>query len=145
MNLHVGLDISQRKTAICVVNGKGKITAEGNSLTLPSDIHSWLVGKGIDLMAIQGVCLEAGAMSSFIYKGLEAVGLPVVCVEAYQAHQFLKAQRNKTDKNDARGLAQYIRMGGDYIRPVIVKDTITQEDRMLLSHGLPWTGPRIAA
>ena len=133
MNLHVGLDISQRKTAICIVNGKGKIVAEGSSLTLPSDIHSWLVSKGVDLAAIQGVCLEAGAMSSFIYKGLEAVGLPVVCVEAFQAHQFLKAQRNKTDKNDARGLAQYIRMGGDYIRPVIVRDTITQEDRMLLT------------
>jgi transposase len=133
MSLHVGLDISQRKTAICVVNGKGKIVAEGSSLTLPSDIHSWLVNKSIEFAAIQGVCLEAGAMSSFIYKGLEALGLPVVCVEAFQAHQFLKAQRNKTDKNDARGLAQYIRMGGDYIRTVIIKDTITQEDRMLLT------------
>jgi transposase len=144
MNLHIGLDISQRKTAICVVNGKGKIIAEGSSLTLPSDIHSWLVGKGIDLTAVQGVCLEAGAMSSFIYKGLEAFGLPVVCVEAYQAHQFLKAQRNKTDKNDARGLAQYIRMGGDYIRPVIVKDTITQEDRMLLTLRQKYVTQRVA-
>jgi transposase len=133
MNLHVGLDISQRKTAICVINDKGKMIAEGSSLTLPSDIHGWLVSKAIDLTAIQGVCLEAGAMSSFIYKGLEALGLPVTCVEAFQAHQFLKAQRNKTDKNDARGLAQYIRMGGDYIRPVIVKDIITQESRMLLT------------
>jgi transposase len=133
MNLHVGLDISQRKTAICVVNDKGKIVAEGSSLTLPTDIHSWLVGKKIDLTAIHGVCLEAGAMSSFIYKGLEALGLPVACVEAFQAHQFLKAQRNKTDKNDARGLAQYIRMGGDYIRLVAIKDTIAQEDRMLLT------------
>ncbi|MET4312690.1 hypothetical protein [Bradyrhizobium sp. RT4b] len=68
MNLHVGLDISQRRTAICVVNGKGKMIAEGSSLTLPSDIHSWLVGKEIDLTAIQGVCLEAGAMSSLIYN-----------------------------------------------------------------------------
>ncbi len=133
MNLHVGLDISQRKTAICIVNDKGKTIVEGNALTLPSDIHGWLVGKGIDLTVIQGVCLEAGAMSSFVYKGLEALGLPVVCVEAFQAHQFLKAQRNKTDKNDARGLAQYIRMGGDYIRPVIVKDIITQEDRILIT------------
>lgn len=133
MNLHVGLDISQRKTAICVVNEKGKIVAEGCTLTLPSDIYGWLVEKGIDLTTIRGVCLEAGAMSSFIYKGLEALKLPVVCVEAFQAHQFLKAQRNKTDKNDARGLAQFIRMGGDYIRLVAVKDTIAQEDRMLLT------------
>jgi transposase len=138
MNLHVGLDISQRKTAICTVNDKGKIVAEGSSLTLPSDIHCWLVGKEIDLTAIQGVCLEAGAMSSFIYKGLEALGLPVICVEAFQAH------RNKTDKNDARGLAQYIRMGGDYIRPVIVKDTITQESRMLLTLRQKYVTQRVA-
>lgn len=133
MELHVGLDISQRKTAICIVNEKGKIICEGNALTLPSDIHRWLVETGLDLTAIQAICLEAGSMSSFIYKGLEAVGLPVVCVEAFQAHQFLKTQRNKTDKNDARGLAKFIRMGGDYIRAVVVKDTITQEDRMLLT------------
>jgi transposase len=133
MNLHIGLDISQRKTAICVVNDKGTIVVEGSSLTLPNDIHSWLLGKAIDLTLVQGVCLEAGALSSFIYKGLEALGFPVVCVEAFQAHQFLKAQRNKTDRNDARGLAQFMRMGGDYIRPVVVKDTITQEDRMLLT------------
>ena len=73
MNFHVGLDISQRKTAICVVNDKGKIAAEGSVLTLPSDIHGWLLTKDIDLLAIQGVCLEAGSMSSFIYKGLEAL------------------------------------------------------------------------
>jgi len=133
MYLHVGLDISQRKTAICVVNDKGKIVAEGSSLTLPSDIHGWLVSKNIELTSIQGVCLEAGAMSSFLFKGLEALGLPVVCVEAFQAHQFLKTFRNKTDKNDARGLAQLIRMGGEFLRPVIIKDTITQEDRVLLT------------
>jgi transposase len=120
MNFYIGLDISQRKTAIWIVDGKGKIVAEGNSLTLPSDIHSWLISKSLGLTAVQGVCLEATAMSSFIYKGLETVGLAVVCVEAFQAYQFLKAQRNKADKNDARGLAQYIRMGGDYFRPVLV-------------------------
>jgi len=144
MNFYIGLDISQRKTAICVVDDKGKIVVEGSSLTLPSDIYNWLVGKSVDLAAVQNVCLEAGAMTSFIYKGLEALGLPVVCVEAFQAHQFLKAQRNKTDKNDARGLAQYIRMGGDYIRPVIVKDTITQEDRMLLTLRQKYVTQKIA-
>jgi transposase len=133
MNLHVGLDISQRKTAICVVNDKGKTVVEGNALTLPNDIHHWLETKQVDLATIKSVCLEAGALSSFVYKGLEQLGLPVVCVETYQAHQFLKSQRNKTDKNDARGLAQFIRTGGDYIRPVIIRDTIAQEDRMLLT------------
>jgi transposase len=133
MKLYVGLDLSQRKTAICVVDDKGKMVTEGSALTLPSDISEWLRSHNIDFPSIEAVCLEAGAVSSFVYKGLEANGLPVVCVDAYQAHQFLKTQRNKTDKNDARGLAQFIRLGGDYIRVVAVKDTITQEQRMLLT------------
>jgi transposase len=144
MKLYIGLDISQRKTAICIINDKGKRVAEGNSLTLPSDIHSWLIGKQINLNTIEGVCLEAGAMSSFIYKGLEKLGLPVICVEAYQAHQFLKSQRNKTDKNDARGLAQFVRIGGDYIRPVTIKDVIAQEDRMLLTLRQKYVREKIA-
>jgi transposase len=56
----------------------------------------------------------------------------------------LKAQRNKTDKNDARGLAQYIRMGGDYIRPVIVKNAIAQEDRMLLTLRQKYVSQKVA-
>ena len=59
MNLHVGLDISQRKTAICVVNDKGKTVVEGNALTLPSDIYDWLKNKLVDLEAVKAVCLEA--------------------------------------------------------------------------------------
>jgi len=106
--LHVGLDIYQSKTAIFVVSDKENTVVEGNALALPTDIHHWLETKQVDLAAIKGVCLEAGALSSFVNKGLEQLGLPVVCVETYQAHQFLKSQRNKTDKNDARGLARAV-------------------------------------
>jgi transposase len=59
--------------------------------------------------------------------------LPAICIEAFQAHRFLKTYRNKTDKNDARGLAQLVRMGGDFIRPVTVRAQSNQEDRMLLT------------
>ena len=87
-------------------------------------------GKGLSTKDQQ---YDPTSIINEVRQSVEALGLPVVCVETFQAHQFLKSQRNKTDKNDARGLAQFMRMGGDYIRPVIVKDTITQEDRMLLT------------
>ncbi len=133
MQYFIGLDVSQRSTAVCVIDSDGKRIHEGKALTLPSDIHCWLTSKAIDVHDAKGVCLEAGAMSSFLYKGLAALGYPVICVEAFQAHQFLKAQRNKTDRNDARGLAQYIRIGGDFIRPVIIREAVSQEDRVLLT------------
>jgi transposase len=129
---YIGLDVSQKRTSIGVVNEKGTIVAEGKSLTLPSDIYDWLVAKNIELSSIVKVGLEAGAMSNWLFTELTRLGLPVICLEAFQAHRFLKSYRNKTDKNDARGLAQLVRMGGDFIRPVIVRDRTSQEDRMLL-------------
>jgi transposase len=133
MQYYIGLDVSQRNTAISVVDYKGKVVDEGKTLTLPSDIFGWLIKVAVDVAPIKAVCIEAGAMSSWLYKELSKLGLPMVCVEAYQAHAFLKTQRNKTDKNDARGLAQLVRVGGDYIKPVIIRDTINQEDRVLLT------------
>lgn len=133
MEYYVGLDVSQRQTAVCVVDGQGKKVAEGKILTLPNDIHGWLTTKIADLKTLARVGLEAGAMSNWLYTELTKLGLPMICLEAYQAHQFLKSNRNKTDKNDARGLAQLVRMGGDFIRPVTVRAQIRQEDRMLLT------------
>jgi transposase len=133
MQYFIGLDVSQRTTAICVVDHKGKVVGEGKTLTSPSDIFGWLVRVTVDVAPIEAVCIEAGAMSSWLYKELSKLGLPMVCVEAYQAHAFLKTQRNKTDKNDARGLAQLVRIGGDYIKPVIIRDSVNQEDRALLT------------
>lgn len=133
MQYYVGLDVSQRQTAVCFVDGSGKKIAEGKVLTLPTDIHGWLTTKIADLNAIVRVGLEAGAMSHWLCTELTKLGLPVICLEAFQAHQFLKSNRNKTDKNDARGLAQLVRMGGDFIRPVSIRAQASQEDRMLLT------------
>jgi transposase len=132
MEYYVGLDVSQRQTAICVVDEKGKIVAEGKALTLPSDIHNWLIAKTTDIASIVRVGLEAGTMSSWLYTELTKLGLSVICLEAFQAHQFLKSNRNKTDKNDARGLAQLVRTGGEFLRLVSIRAQTNQEDRMLL-------------
>ncbi|HEV2349286.1 MAG TPA: IS110 family transposase [Terriglobia bacterium] len=131
MEYYIGLDVSQRQTAICIVNGKGTRVAEGKALTEPSGIYAWIT-KHLDTKLITTVGLEAGAMSAWLYTELSKMDLPMLCLESYQAAEFLKAQRNKTDRNDARGLAQMVRMGGDFIKPVIIRSQCSQEARALL-------------
>ena len=132
MEHYVGLDISQQKTAICIIDKQGTRVAEGKALTLPSDIAEW-IAKHTEVETIVKVGLEAGAMSAWLTTELIKTGLPTICLEAYQAHLFLKTQRNKTDKNDARGLAQLVRMGGDFIKPVLIRSQASQEARTLLT------------
>jgi transposase len=71
-------------------------------------------------------------MSAWLFTELSKRGLPMLCLEAFQASEFLKTQRNKTDKNDAYGLAQLVRMGGDFIKPVIIRTLSSQESQTLL-------------
>jgi len=133
MGYYIGLDVSQRQTAICVLDDRGHVVAEGKAATQPCAIHGWLVVKNISLVSVVKVGLEAGAMSFWLSAGLTEMGLPMVCLEAFQAHRFLKTCRNKTDRNDARGLAQLVRMGGAFIRPVAIRTQVSQEARMLLT------------
>lgn len=129
---YIGLDVSQKNTSICVIDRKGKVICEGASLTRPTDIYGWLKNRiDIDLRAKVG--LEAGNMSSWLYTGLHKLGLEVVCLETFQAHRFLTTFRNKTDKNDARGLAQLVRMGADFLKVVTVRSQASQETRVLLA------------
>jgi len=132
MDYYIGLDVSQQQTAICIINEKGEKVAEGKALTLPSDIHEW-IKRHVELCRIVNVGLEAGAMSFWLHTELAKLGFPVVCLEAFQAAALLKTQRNKTDKNDARGLAQIVRMGGDFIREVVLRSQSSQETRTLLT------------
>ena len=131
MPYYVGLDVSQKQTWICVVDEKGKVAAEGGALTRVDDIFGWLRNR-IDTAQIANIGLEAGNMSSWLYSGLTKLGMPVACLEAFQAHRFLSTQRNKTDKNDARGLAQLTRMGEGFLKLVTVRSQGNQEARALL-------------
>ena len=76
--------------------------------------------------------LEAGPLSQWLFSALAEVGLPVICVETRHMRAALKAQINKTDRNDARGMAQMMRVG--LYRPVHVKTLRSQKLRMLLTH-----------
>jgi len=132
MKYYIGLDVSQKQTAICVVDGAGKVFVEGCALSRPLDIAGWITNR-VDACEVAKVGLEAGNMSSWIYTGLVKAGLPAMCLEAFQAHRFISTQRNKTDKNDARGLAQLVRMGEDFLKLVTVRSQASQEARALLS------------
>lgn len=132
MAYYVGLDVSQKTTAVCVVDEKGKTVAEGSCLTRPMDIAGWL-GNRVEISEIAKAGLEATNLSSWLYTELTKHGLPMVCLEAFAAHRFISTQRNKTDKNDARGLAQLVRMGEDFLKLVTVRSQASQETRALLS------------
>lgn len=109
MEVYIGFDISLQLTHICVVNVEGKIVAEG---TCPSEVQAldrWLRTQGKD-WAIRRIVFETGQLSTHIYYGLIG-SWPATCIDARHAHGTLKAQRIKTDKNDARGLAQIARTG----------------------------------
>ncbi len=128
MDHFVGLDVSVRETSVCVIDETGKLLKETRVPTEPEAIASLLAKGGF---ACKRVGLEAGPMSQWLYAGLAAAGLPVICVEAQHMRAALSAQRNKTDRNDARGIAQMMRVG--LYRPVHVKTLASQERRLLLT------------
>ena len=128
MELFVGLDVSVRTTSVCVMDATGQGIKEGKVETEPDAI-------GALLHSIGGHCkrvgLEAGPLSQWLYSGLAAAGYPVICVETRHMKAALSAQINKTDRNDARGIAQMMRVG--LYKPVHVKTIRSQEIRMLLT------------
>jgi len=117
-----------------VTDSDGKRLHEGASLSRPQDIYGWL-GNRIDVEAADiRVGLEAGTLSAWLHRGLSERGLHLTMLETFQAHRFLATFRNKTDKNDAHGLAQLLRMGGeDFLRVVKVRSIGAQETRTMLS------------
>lgn len=128
MPCYVGLDVSLKTTNICVLDEKGAVLKEGKTQTEPTDIAGFLRG---DRRRYGRVIVEAGGLSRWLYDGLTRLGFPVIVVETRHAHGVLKASRNKTDRNDARGLAEMARM--NVYRPVLVKTAETQQRQALMT------------
>lgn len=128
MSCFVGLDVSVRMTSVCVLDADGRIINERKVTTDPQVIAAHLLGLQL---AITRVGLEAGAMSQYLYGGLAEAGLPVICVETRHMKAALSAQLNKTDRHDARGIAQMMRVG--LYKPVHVKTPASQRLRMVLT------------
>jgi transposase len=128
MEHFAGLDVSVKETAICVVDELGKVCCEVKVTSHPEDLLGVLKDSAFRFKRIG---LEAGPLSQWLFDGLAKADLPVVCIETRHTKAFLKAQVNKTDKSDARGMAQMMRV--NLFRPVHVKTLASQQRRALLT------------
>jgi len=129
MDHFAGLDVSVKETSVCIVDDTGRIVRE---VKVASEPKALLVVLTNPTHHFKRIGLEAGPLSQWLYSALVEAGLPVICVETRHMRAVLKAQINKTDRNDARGIAQMMRVG--LYRPVHVKTLRSQKLRMLLTH-----------
>ena len=129
MDHFAGLDVSVKETSICIVDETGKIVREVKVASEPVALLAVLRNAAY---CVKRIGLEAGPLSQWLYGALAEAELPVICVEIRHMRAVLKAQINKTDRNDARGMAQMMRVG--LYRPVHVKTVRSQKLRMLLTH-----------
>ena len=126
---YVGLDVSVARTAVCIMDAAGQVARAQSVASTPEAIAAAIRASGKE---IERVGLEAGINSAWIARGLLEVGLPVIVIDATHAAAALKTGfRNKTDKNDARGIADLMRV--NKFRAVSVKSVAAQRDRALLT------------
>jgi len=129
MEHFAGLDVSVKETSICIVDDTCRIVREVRVASEPAALLQVLANP---IYRFKRVGLEAGPLSQWLFSALAEAGLPVICVETRHMRAVLQAQINKTDRNDARGMAQMLRAG--LYRPVHVKTLRSQKLRMLLTH-----------
>src|SRR5436305_12479289 len=123
-----GLDVSLEETAICVVDEAGGIVREARLPSEPEALVAFFRGLGL---AMERIGLEACSLAAWLHEGLTAAGLPAVGRETRRAKAAMGAMPNKTDRNDARGLAQIVRTG--WYRAVHVKSPACRSWRALLA------------
>lgn len=128
MTYYAGIDVSLRTVNICVVDDDGELVAETK---LSSDVQEIVAYLDELEYSIDIVGLEAGTLAQYLTYGLQFAGYDVACMEARQVKAALSAMRNKTDKHDARGIAQLLRSG--WYSHVHVKSMESHRIRLLLS------------
>ena len=124
MEQYAGLDVSLKAVSICVSDASGLVLWRGEVANEPS-----VVARSLSRHAprLARAVLETGSCGIYLYRGLEALNVPVVCVCARHAKGVLQCRVNKTDANDAEGLAQLARTG--WYREVYVKSANAHEIR----------------
>src|SRR6201985_2298958 len=128
MNYYAGIDVSLEASCICVVDANGKVVREGKVSSEPAAMIAWLSEVGVTLTRIG---LEAGPLSQWLYAAMRQAGLAVELLETRHVHTALETMPVKSDRNDARGIAQLMRLG--WFRPVHCKSMDAQETRALLT------------
>ena len=127
MEHYVGLDVSLKQTSICIVDRTGKIVREG---VVPSDPEAIAACIKSHAPHVVRVGLETGATSTWLWTELNKLGLPVICIDARHAKAALKMQINKSDRNDAVGIARIMQCG--WYKEVRVKDLDSHAIKALL-------------
>ena len=127
MEHYAGIDVSLERSSVCVVDATGRIVREGKVPSEPEALVAVLREVGVTL---ERVGLEAGPLSQWLHAGLAAAGFEAVLLETRHVKAALSAMVVKTDRKDARGIAQLLRMA--WYRPVHRKSPPAQEVRALL-------------
>ena len=125
---YVGLDVSLKQTSICVVNQAGSVVREDVVDSDPEAIDAFVRSKAPGAVRIG---LETGPTSTWLWTELKRLGLPVICIDARHAKAVLKMQINKSDRNDAAGIARIMQTG--WFKQVRVKDLDSHSVRALLA------------
>jgi transposase len=128
MDYYAGIDVSLECSSVCVVDASGKIVREGKVASEPEALISWLRSLGYELSRIG---LEAGPLSQWLFAAMRKAGLAVELLETRHVRKAFEAMPVKSDRNDARGIAQLMRLG--WFRPVHCKSIGAQEARAVLT------------
>lgn len=129
MKHYAGLDVSVKETSVCIVDESGKLCRERKVVSHPDDLVTILSDP---VFSLERVGVEAGPLSQWLFEGLAKAGFPEFCIETRHTKAFLDAlQQNKSDRNDARGIAHMMRVG--LFKDVHVKTLISQKRRALLT------------
>jgi transposase len=127
MMYYAGMDVSLEETSICIVDETGRIVKEMRAISEPPALVTALEEFGLPR---ERIGLEACSLAAWLHDGLRSAGLAAVCIETRQANAAMKTMPNKTDRNDARALAQIMRTG--WFRQVHVKSRQCRLWRSLL-------------
>ena len=128
MDYYAGIDVSLECSSVCIVDGSGKIVREAKVASEPEALISWFGALGIELARIG---LEAGPLSQWLYAAMKQAGLAVELLETRHVAAAFEAMPVKSDRNDARNIAQLMRLG--WFRPVHCKSLAAQEVRAMLT------------
>ena len=128
MEHYAGLDVSLELTSVCLVDASGQVVREAKVESKPDALIHFLRSQDL---SIARVALEAGPLSQWLHAGLMAAGFEAVLLETRHVKAALSAMTVKTDRRDARGIAQLLRLG--WFRPVHAKSASAQEVRALLT------------
>jgi transposase len=128
MDHYAGIDVSLECSSVCVVAANGKILREAKVASEPEALIAWFASLGFGL---ERIGLEAGPLSQWLFAAMREAGLAVELLETRHVRKAFEAMPVKSDRNDARGIAQLMRLG--WFRPVHCKSMGAQETRAVLT------------